>query len=428
MVMGNLDVDVDLVELSALVRRVLRARCADSQLVEELVQDTLLRVATTRRQLDSTAVRAFAIVTARNLLISHARRQLTARRHAHRLVDYTGFDGPEERSLEREETDALASALDRLDPADRKLLLDHEVGDEPLATLAGETGTTTGAVAMRLDRVRALLRLEFVLAFRRVTLPTSQCRNVLLALSAGDKRRQRSTRCAEHLLQCATCATVSQPLVQRRRGAAAWILFPWISLRRPVRAVRASRTAHIVAGCVAVAAIAATWLVLAHRPNPAVSAVQPDNTTAPVETSTSAAPVDTITPTTVVVTAPPTTTETVAPPPTPPACPSPEAIAASDEGCPVALTVVVTDVSADEGFWSRTDQGQDLWVHLSGTGESPQHVQDGDTITITGTLQRVTGTNSHIPEAQSSHLTAIGFYANVPYAGLHITSAHPHEP
>jgi hypothetical protein len=69
---------------------------------------------------------------------------------------------------------------------------------------------TSGAIAMRLARARATLRLEFLLAVRRVELPTDRCRLVLLALSAGDRRRQPKLDAAGHLDTCPTCAALAQ--------------------------------------------------------------------------------------------------------------------------------------------------------------------------------------------------------------------------
>ncbi|MGH9272805.1 MAG: RNA polymerase sigma factor, partial [Ilumatobacteraceae bacterium] len=95
------------------------------------------------------ALCAYSIVTARNLLASHARGESVRGRHAHRLVEYTSLDGPEHLALEQEETDALAEALDSLDASDRGLLVRHEVDDVDLSTIAAETGATPGAIAMR---------------------------------------------------------------------------------------------------------------------------------------------------------------------------------------------------------------------------------------------------------------------------------------
>ena len=62
-----------LADLASVVRGVLRARSRDQHLIEDLTQETLIRLATTEERLTPDAQRAYAIVTARNLLTSHAR-------------------------------------------------------------------------------------------------------------------------------------------------------------------------------------------------------------------------------------------------------------------------------------------------------------------------------------------------------------------
>ena len=146
--------DDGLVELTAVIRRSLRSRTSDPHLVEDTTQETMLRVAAAQPNLEPGALRAYAIVTARNSFNAHLRNESIARRHAHRVVDYTTLDGAEALTLEREETDALAQALEVLDESDRRLLLDHEVDQVDVATLATRDDTSAGATAMRLPRRR----------------------------------------------------------------------------------------------------------------------------------------------------------------------------------------------------------------------------------------------------------------------------------
>jgi serine/threonine-protein kinase RsbT len=59
--------------------------------------------------------------------------------------------------------------------------------------------------------------VEYLLALERLSdLPTAACRPVLLALSGGDRRRQREVHAARHLLECGVCAALSVPLLERR--------------------------------------------------------------------------------------------------------------------------------------------------------------------------------------------------------------------
>lgn len=109
----------------------------------------------------------------------------------------------------------MAEALTRLSDRDRETLLAHEVSGQDTRSLAEELGSTAGAVAAQLNRTRARLRVEYLLAVDRVEPPTERCRPVLLALSGGDRRRQREVDAGRHLLECELCARLSQPLTER---------------------------------------------------------------------------------------------------------------------------------------------------------------------------------------------------------------------
>ena len=153
----------------------------------------------------------------------------------------------------------------RVPDNDRELLLFHEVDGIDTATLAAHSDSTPGGIAMRLARARALLRLEFVLALRGAKLTNQRCRAVLLAISAGDTRRQKNLDAADHLGHCPTCATLSEPLVERRRAIAGWLPIGGLlgafralagKLRTPKgQAAAGGVTAAVVAAAIAVAAL-----------------------------------------------------------------------------------------------------------------------------------------------------------------------------
>jgi RNA polymerase sigma factor (sigma-70 family) len=210
----------DVVELTPLLRRVIAARVRDSHVVEDLLQETLVRVMAARRRLEPRALAPYAIVTARNLTRSLATSEQRSRRHAHRLLDLREPVLPEEEVQRREESRAIATALGRLPQHDQEALVAHEVEGTDTTTLAASRDSTPGAVAAQLSRARARLRVEYLLELEQDEPPTPRCRPVLLALSAGDRRRQRDLDAGGHLLACTWCARLSEPLLDRRRTAA----------------------------------------------------------------------------------------------------------------------------------------------------------------------------------------------------------------
>jgi RNA polymerase sigma factor (sigma-70 family) len=209
----------DVVALASLLRRVIAARVREGQVVEDLVQETLTRVMAARQRLEPRTLAPYAVVTARNLTRSLATSEDRSRRHAHRLIDLREPVLPEEEALRREESRAITTALGRLPQQDQEALVAHELEGMDTATLAASRDSTPGAVAAQLSRARARLRVEYLLELEQAEPPTARCRPVLLALSAGDRRRQRNLDAGGHLLACTWCARLSEPLLDRKRTA-----------------------------------------------------------------------------------------------------------------------------------------------------------------------------------------------------------------
>ncbi|MET0966841.1 MAG: sigma-70 family RNA polymerase sigma factor [Nakamurella sp.] len=205
-----------IVSMMPILRRVVGARVHDRQVVDDLVQETVTRVMAASNRIDREALIPYAIVTARNLVSAVGKSQQTAQRNAHLLVETAIGPGPDGSVLEREERSLVGAALARLSPDEREVLLAHEVAGTGTAELAARRNTSPGAVAAQLNRTRAKLRVEYLLAETAVTVPTDRCRPVLFALSTGDRRRQRELDTAGHLLSCDECLQLSANLFERR--------------------------------------------------------------------------------------------------------------------------------------------------------------------------------------------------------------------
>jgi RNA polymerase sigma factor (sigma-70 family) len=364
----------DILELEPLLRRVVAARVRDPDTVDDLVQEALARVIAVRGRLDDEAVTPYAIVTARNLVTSLVREEERGRRHRPRLVDLSEPERPEDAALRREEAAAVEAALAGLPEQEREAVVAHEVEGVDTATLAEARRSTPGAIGVQLARTRARLRLDYVLALRRVELPTARCRPVLLALSAGDRRRQLALDAGGHLMQCPTCASLSRPLVERRRSIA--VLLPLLALWWLWRQVQAwARRRPVVASLTAASVATATGLVLV----PPLLEQEPQQRPAP------------------------TTTTTTPPPAAAPAgggsgvrlvvpgrsllpIPGREVLARHAGQRVRGVNVPARGVYADEGFWTGTSAGNQLWVRLVGQGESPFRVRTGQRATFTGRL------------------------------------------
>lgn len=205
----------DVAALVPMVRRIVAARVTDETTIDDLVQETLTRVLAASGRVEPGMLEPYAIVTARNVVASLWRERDRQRRNQHRLVDLSPSAPVDDGLLEREERNAVAEALSHLSERERQTLLAHEVAGRDTRALAGELGSTAGAVAAQLNRTRARLRVEYLLALEQADTPSERCRPVLFALSGGDRRRQREVDAGRHLLECPLCARLSQPLMER---------------------------------------------------------------------------------------------------------------------------------------------------------------------------------------------------------------------
>jgi RNA polymerase sigma factor (sigma-70 family) len=397
--------DTEVVSVSEVLRRVFSRRVLDDHTLDDLVQETLTRILRARPGLEGEELVAYAIVVARNVLYSEARR----RRPPESSTEVArGADDPEAMALIADERAALREALAALPDEDRQALMAHEVEGRSTAELAAGRGSSAGAVAARLARARARARVDYVVALRGVSLPTERCRPVLVSLSAGDQRRQRELGAADHLLSCETCAALAPPVVERRRSLAALIPIGGLAaaLGRARRFVgehtAATGVAVAVAGAAAAVAVAG-WMA-SDTPASRPSAEVPSATTA------AAAP----------------------PAPAPPECqvfdsvgapiPIGDGVASIASGTPVTLRgATVGSVPADEGFWTDC-AGMPVWVQLATIGESPPQLTPGQRIDAAGSVTaHPAGFAASVgvtPEEDGARLDAAGAHLDVPLEAL----------
>ena len=231
-----------------MLRRIVGAKMGDHPSAEDVVQEAVARVLAAQDRIEPRTLEAYAIRTVRNVMASLWRRDDTDARNQHRAHDPTRPEDGEEIVVASEERSAMTRALARLSDRERELLLAHEVSGRSTKGLGETTGSSPGAVAAQLARTRARLRVEYLLVLEDVEPPTEQCRPVLLALSAADRRRQRELDAPRHLLECPTCARLSEPLLGRTAPRADEVHVPISSDPDIVAARQAARELAADAG------------------------------------------------------------------------------------------------------------------------------------------------------------------------------------
>lgn len=378
-------------DLEPLLRRVIGARVSDAATLDDLVQETLARVLAVESRLDETSVEPYAIVTAQNLVRSHARAEERRQRLLPHLFDPRQPEDPADRASEHEERRALTDALGQLPPLERESLIAHHVEGVDTATIGRQQGGSARAVSVRLARARARLRVEYLLARQPAQLPTAACKPVLLALSSGDQRRQQTLKAGEHLQSCQSCAALCGPLVQRRRPLAV----PWpasavgplfAKLRRGVRS-HPLRTGAASTTIVA-AVVAATLLVGDNQPTPALMVQQ----NPPIALS------------------------------------GRQPLAPYQDQTVKADRVRVYSAPADEGFWVGESADNRIWVDLDSGDPLPRRVAAGQRVSFVGKLapngQQVLNEPSVGGPPDIAQLQQQGFHVHIDQTTLEI-EGHP---
>ena len=207
-----------LVELVPVVRRIIGSRIHDPHVADDLVQETLARVMAARSRVEGETLAPYAATTAHNLVASHFQGKDLARRKAHLLVGEDTTAPPIDDLIDQEDKRLMSLALERLPASERDMLIAHEVQGVDTKSLAARRDSTPGAVAAALSRIRAKLRVEYLIIQEDVEPTSDRCRPVLRALSAGDRRRQRELGAGAHILACDGCARVSPRLLDRREA------------------------------------------------------------------------------------------------------------------------------------------------------------------------------------------------------------------
>lgn len=123
---------------------------------QDIVQESFLRLAAVAPGLDADGTRRWLFVAARNLCISHLRRDLA---RAEPSLDAIQPADPESVSVRKELGDSIRGAVAQLPPDQREVVLLREYEDMSYAEISAVLGCAEGTVKSRLARAREHLRV-----------------------------------------------------------------------------------------------------------------------------------------------------------------------------------------------------------------------------------------------------------------------------
>ena len=208
------------------VRRFGVRMCRNPDDADDVLQDTLLSIATHLPEFEGRSSLSSWVFTLARTACARRRRGLKNRPpvaddRADERRDETA--SPEERAADRELGDALVRALDSLSDELREVVLLRDVEGLTAPEAAEVLGIGVDALKSRLHRARAALR-EALAPIRDMS--SASCPDVVLGWSRKLEGDLSATDCAtmeQHLVTCpactATCDALRQALVACKRSA-----------------------------------------------------------------------------------------------------------------------------------------------------------------------------------------------------------------
>lgn len=121
------DGQTDVTTLVPVIRRIVTARVANASVVDDLVQETLVKVLAAANRIEPGMLEPYAIATARNVVATMWKELDRHRRNQHRVVQPASDAAADEDLIRQEERYAVSAALGRLSERERRTLLAHEV-------------------------------------------------------------------------------------------------------------------------------------------------------------------------------------------------------------------------------------------------------------------------------------------------------------
>ena len=143
--------------------------CGDPEDAQEVAQDTLLSMVRSVRDFRGEASLSTWLYTVARSLCIKKRRRTKGAPAQHEALDGTTYEqaaapdpSPEQTLLAREARDAVAAALDQLEPEAREVVILRDLEGLTAPQVAEVTGLSVAAVKSRLHRARQSLRTQLL--------------------------------------------------------------------------------------------------------------------------------------------------------------------------------------------------------------------------------------------------------------------------
>lgn len=206
-------------DIAPLVHRFGMRMCRHEADADDVLQDTLLAVATHLREFEGRSSLSSWVFTLARTACARKRRGLKNRPHVSddAVGEHAALEGsPEETAEEHELRRAVERALDGLSEDHREVLLLRDMEGLTAPEVADSLGLSIDAVKSRLHRARSALREALQSALQdKVPARASSCPDIVAAFSRkmeGDLDVEDCAAMEQHIAACPSCASACSAL------------------------------------------------------------------------------------------------------------------------------------------------------------------------------------------------------------------------
>jgi RNA polymerase sigma-70 factor (family 1) len=145
-------------ELFPAIRNFLYFKVGDTDLAEDLAQDTFVKIWDNRARIDKRTLKSYTYTIAGNLAINHLKRQQLQYRFVSEFNDDRGGESPEAGMIRAEYEQKLMSVLGSIPEGSREVFMMNRIEDLKYKDIADRLGISVKAVEKRMSKALQIIR------------------------------------------------------------------------------------------------------------------------------------------------------------------------------------------------------------------------------------------------------------------------------
>ena len=140
------------------IRNFIYYRCGDTEIAEDITQDTFVKLWELRDRIDKSTVKAYLYKIAQNTTINHLKRQQLLYKFRKKPATDRDYDTPEKLAEMQQYEERLQRVIAMLPEGGREVFLMNRIEDLTYNEIAERLGLSVKAIEKRMSKVLQILR------------------------------------------------------------------------------------------------------------------------------------------------------------------------------------------------------------------------------------------------------------------------------